>query len=108
MQTTPALSNPTPPTPAHLQKMKNSAISKLESAVIHVIHSNGEYVKDRIYRETLEAKCKASQAERLELVNALQSAESLLTVDFATPNTVEGRRALSFVNSLRTLLTSLS
>ena len=43
-----------------------------------------------------------------KLINALQSAESILTVDFATPDTVEGRRALSFVNSLRTLLASLN
>lgn len=42
-----------------------------------------------------------------KLVNALESAESLLRVDFATPETVEGRRALSFVNALRTLLSSL-
>lgn len=41
------------------------------------------------------------------LVNAVQCAESILTVDFATPDTVEGRRALSFVNSLRTLLSTL-
>ncbi len=68
---------------------------------------NGSIVASGL-KEEIAKKIVKSVNTHDSLVNAVQCAESILSVDFATPDTVEGRRALSFVNSLRTLLTNLS